>query len=479
MNPVLPFFRKNRLKIIKLASSFFLGGLIGSLIILIFLTGAVIYIRGKYTGRVYPKVFLFSNDLSGKTLDEVLGLLDQKQEDLNRQKITLNWKEEGIRSWEITPKAINFRFDRDEIIKEVFLKGKSKPGLAWFLETYRLVVAPKNVKPNYYYDPEKLEKIFSQIGSEVNRPTKEALFEFQDGKVVNFQTSEEGREIDQSESEYLVFSSFSQYPYRETIELNLPVKKVLPKITTSQSNQLGIVQLLAVGESFFQDSIPTRVHNIFLASSKFHGVVIAPGETFSFSKYVGLVSSKTGYLQAYVIKDKKTILEDGGGVCQVSSTVFRAALNAGLPIVERHPHYYRVSFYEQGGYPPGLDATVYPPSPDLKFLNDTPAHILIQIKIDEKQKRLAFEFYGTYDGRRVEVTKPIIYSKSPPPEPVYTDDPTLKLGVIKRIDYAHYGAKVSFSRKVYLNNGEIKEEQTFWSNYVPWPAQYLRGTKTP
>lgn len=476
MNPGHPFSSNRRPKTLRLIPSFLAGGFIGSLLIILLLTGAVVFIRIKYANRVYPKVFLFSANLSGKTLDEVLEFLDNEQGNLNRQKIILTWKEEGARGWEITPQIIDFRFDRDEIIKEAFLKGEGKPSFRWFLETYRLVVAPKIIKPTYYHDAQKLGKIFSQIDSEINRPTKEALFEFREGKVTNFQVSEEGRELDQAEGEYLVFSSFSQYPFRETIELTLPVKKVFPKVATSQSNQLGIVQLLAVGESFFMDSIPSRVHNIILASSKFHGVVIPPGETFSFAKYLGEVSSKTGYQQAYVIKEKKTVLEDGGGVCQVSTTFFRAALNAGLPIVERQPHYYRVGFYEQGGYPPGLDATVYPPSPDLKFLNDTPAHILIQTRVNKEKKRLAFELYGTYDDRRVNLTKPIIHSTSPPPQPIYTDDPTLKAGVVKRIDFGHWGAKVSFERQVYLANGDLKEERTFWSNYVPWPASYRRGT---
>jgi len=157
--------------------------------------------------------------------------------------------------------------------------------------------------------------------------------------------------------------------------------------------------------------------------------------------------------------------------------LFRAALNAGLPIVERKAHYYRVGFYEQGGYPPGLDATVYPPSPDLKFKNDTPAHILIQTIVDKEAKRLVFQLYGTSDGRRVEISKPVIHSQIPPPEPVYIDEPSLPAGVIKRIDSAHWGAKVSFTRKVFNADGSLKEEQTFWSNYVAWPAVFQRGVR--
>src|SRR5205085_743367 len=128
------------------------------------------------------------------------------------------------------------------------------------------------------------------------------------------------------------------------------------------------------------------------------GVLIAPGQVFSFSKAIGEVSSFTGYKQAYVIENGKTVLGDGGGVCQVSTTLFRAALNAGLPIVERHPHAYRVQYYEEDSGP-GIDAAVYVPSVDLKFKNDTGHHILIQAYADVENLRLTFDLYGANDGR--------------------------------------------------------------------------------
>ncbi len=189
---------------------------------------------------------------------------------------------------------------------------------------------------------------------------------------------------------------------------------------------------------------------------------------------MGDVSQFTGYQQAYIISGGKTILGDGGGVCQVSTTLFRSLLNAGLPIMERQAHAYRVGYYEQNS-PPGLDATVYSPSPDLKFKNDTGNYILIVAKADAKHFSLIFELYGTSDGRTSTVSKPVVTNIVPAPEDVYQDDPTLPIGTVKQIDFKAAGAHVTFNYVV-NRGGETIYKKTFISNYRPWQAIYLRGT---
>ena len=232
--------------------------------------------------------------------------------------------------------------------------------------------------------------------------------------------------------------------------------------------------MLGKGVSYYKGSISNRIYNINLAQSKFKGILVPAGETFSFNSVLGDVSSYTGYKAAYVIKDGRTVLGDGGGVCQVSTTLFRAALSAGLPIIERRPHSYRVGYYEQG-FAPGLDATVFYPTTDFKFKNDTPAYILIQPTIDTANYTLTFEIYGTSDGRVATTTKPVIPSSTAPPPDLYVDDPTLPAGTTRQIEHKAYGARVVFDYKV-VRNGEELINQKFVSNYRPWGAVYLRGT---
>ncbi|MEK9207877.1 MAG: VanW family protein, partial [Patescibacteria group bacterium] len=240
-------------------------------------------------------------------------------------------------------------------------------------------------------------------------------------------------------------------------------------------NKMGIKELIGSGTSLFQHSIETRIYNVNLAASRINGVLVSPGDTFSFAKSVGDVSSLTGYKQAYIIENGKTVLGDGGGVCQVSTTLFRAALNSGLPIVERNAHAYRVGYYEQDS-PPGIDATVYVPSVDLKFKNDTGNYILIQSIIDPEELRLTFMIYGTKDGRISELSTPVVTNQTPAPPDKFEDDPNLPKGQIKQIDFAASGANVYFTRTV-TKDGKVIIADKFSSNYRPWQAVYLRGTK--
>jgi vancomycin resistance protein YoaR len=173
-----------------------------------------------------------------------------------------------------------------------------------------------------------------------------------------------------------------------------------------------------------------------------------------------------------VIKGDKTTPEYGGGLCQVGTTTFRVALNTGLPIIERRNHSYRVSYYE----PAGTDATIYDPSPDLKFVNDTAGHILIQTKITGNTLR--FEFWGTSDGRQVTQTKPEIYNITQPGPTKIVETQELAPGQKKCTESAHAGADTVFYRTITYMSGEKKEE-TWKSHYVPWQAVCLVGVEKP
>lgn len=162
-------------------------------------------------------------------------------------------------------------------------------------------------------------------------------------------------------------------------------------------------------------------------------------------------------------------------MCQVSTTAFRAAMYSGLSLVERRTHAYRVRYYEQAGHPVGMDATIYQPSVDFKFKNDTQNWILIVAKVERKSNTLTFEFWGTKDGRVVEISKPQVSNVTPPPDPLYEEDPTLPKGVVKQADFAAWGARVRILRKV-MRAGEILIDEEIISRYKPWQAVFKVGT---
>lgn len=321
-------------------------------------------------------------------------------------------------------------------------------------------------------DRKKVEEYVNNLAIQINRPVQEPLFSFDGKKVTEFKPPQEGRKLDEEKTVDLIAAKVEDLSQAQNANtLNLPVS-VVP-IKNQLTNELGIKELAGEGSSRFSGSIPNRIFNIGLAASRINGVLIAPGSVFSFNETVGDISAVSGYKQAYVIKGGRTVLDDGGGVCQVSTTLFRAVLNAGLPIVARTAHAYRVGYYEQGS-PPGLDATVFSPSVDFKFKNDTGRHILIQASL--QGEALYVNLFGTTDGRISQVSTPIVSNQTPPPADLKQDDPVLPRGTVKQVDWSAWGAKVVFTRTVKRGDQTLVSE-TFSSNYRPWQAVYLVGTR--
>lgn len=252
----------------------------------------------------------------------------------------------------------------------------------------------------------------------------------------------------------------------------LTEKETAPVTISEELQEMGIKELIGTGYTTFYGSPGNRVHNIGVGMDTFNGMTIAPGEEFSFNKNIGRVDGTTGYRKELTITQKGTIPEYGGGLCQVSSTMYRAALFSGLPITARAPHSYAVSYYSQIlGH--GLDATVYIGGQDLKFMNDTGYPILIHAFAFDGNAY--FKFYGTSDGREVEMEGPYISNRnSASTEPVYIQDPTLKPGEKKQIEAHHPGLSALWYR--YITNADGTEtKETISSKYRATQNKYLIG----
>jgi len=244
--------------------------------------------------------------------------------------------------------------------------------------------------------------------------------------------------------------------------------------------ELGITEAVSVVSSYFAGSSAGRIQNIATASAPFHGLLIAPGETLSMAEVLGDISLDTGYAEALIIYGDRTIKGVGGGVCQVSTTLFRTAFNGGFGIVERHPHAYRVGYYEQGsGSPgPGFDATVFVPLVDFKFTNDTDHWLLSETYVYGTQ--LLWKFYSSGDGRQVQISSPQISGKVEAPKPLYKENPDLKEGEIEQVDFEVDGMDVLVTRTV-TRGEDVLHRDTIKTHYLPWRAiyEYGPGTELP
>jgi vancomycin resistance protein YoaR len=451
------------------------GGILG---LFFFLSFLYIAYKDLHTNKVYEGVLINNINFSGKDPSMIQNYFSDKNSRIQDTTITMRSDQEIAT---ISAKQIGFGYDAVLLANQAMTVGRSSSNtisnMSLMLQAYINTV---NLPPAYHYSEQKLDTLVASISQQVNLKPINPLFNIAQGKAVTFQVGVDGKILDEAELKQSILERMKEAylsDKKEKIALTLPVKTIHAANATDEANRLGIKEEVSNGTSLFHHSADERIFNISLASSKLNGVIIKPGEIFSFDKTIGDISALTGYKQAYVIQDGKTVLGDGGGVCQVSTTLFRAALNAGLPIVERHQHAYRVGYYEQDSGP-GIDAAIYYPTVDLKFKNDTGHALLIQSNIDYDTQQLTFTLYGTKDqNRQVSISTPVILSQSPAPPPLYQDDPTLPVGQVKQTDFAADGADVFFTRTV-TENGKTKIYDKFTSNYKPWQAIYMRGTKT-
>ncbi len=266
----------------------------------------------------------------------------------------------------------------------------------------------------------------------------------------------------------IVNNSEIQYnPENDTIDVPIETIKVEPQVTQKTIDQYKIKDLVGHAQTNFTGGSLDRQHNIEAGVSKLTGILIAPGEEFSTVWNIGDVTEEAGFVKEYVIKGDQTVKELGGGLCQLATTLFRMALNAGLPITERVNHEYVIPYYG-----PGLDATIYGPHPDFRFVNDTGNYLLLQGAA--KNNEVTFELYGTADGRVAEISKPVLSNEKPVPETRYIISPNLPLGAINCQTATHKGITADTTYTVHYPDGS-KKEDVFHSVYQAWPKVCLIG----
>ncbi len=323
-------------------------------------------------------------------------------------------------------------------------------------------------------NPDKWAAYFNQLAAQLDRPPRDARFEIDPatGTLTVLQPSQEGWTLDMSQA----LGMIAALPAQPTNRIELPVTITPPSVPMEEAYNMGFSDAVAEAITYFKGSSEARVRNIRVAAEKFHGIVVPPGAVFSFNEYLGPVTAEAGFEDSLIIWGDRTAVGLGGGVCQVSTTAFRAAFFGGFEIVERWAHGYRVSWYETGTGP-GLDATIYAPDVDFKFRNDTERYLLIQTDTDEVAGTLTFRFYGTPTGRLVTMEGPFEENVVPHGPDVYQEDPALPKGTVQQVDWAKDGVDVTVRRTV-TEGDVVIHQDTFFSRYRPWRAVYLVGTAT-
>lgn len=333
--------------------------------------------------------------------------------------------------------------------------------------------------------PTALRDMLVPVKDHVDRLASDARFIFNDEtrQLDLMEDSKVGRALDVDAS----IQAINEAVGRGEHAVSLIINETQPKVSgAATAQELGITQVVSENTSYFYGSSEERIQNIQAASARFHGLLVAPGETFSMGKYLGDVSLENGFAEAIIIYGGRSIKGVGGGVCQVSTTLFRTVFFGGYPIVERYSHAYRVSYYEQTASGAidsnlaGMDATVYFPLVDFKFTNDTPYWILMETYVNVSARTLTWKFYSTPDGRTVswETTGPTNVVQAPAPS--FEENPELKKNEMKQVDWSANGADITVTRTVW-KDGAILYQHPITTHYEPWQAicQFGPGSKNP
>ncbi len=342
-------------------------------------------------------------------------------------------------------------------------------------------------------DQTKLEAFLSKnVAPLIDDPPQDSRFEVRDGRLMEIVPGKPGNVVDIQKTselvEQIVYKVQKSYALTGSlllalsdattqdaiqvqhgnVKIPIEIRQEAPRITRATIDEYGIRDLIGTAKTSFKGSSADRKHNIEVGVANLSGVLLAPGQEFSAVKGIGPTTEEAGFVKEFVIKDNKSVKELGGGLCQVATTLFRLALNTGLPVTERVNHLYVVSYYG-----PGLDATIYGPEPDLKFVNDTGNYILLQGRVEKSD--LIFELYGQKDGRIVTISDPVLTDEIPAPDIKYVLSPDLPIGQIKCSETPHKGVTADVKYDVKYANGGTKE-QNFHSVYRPWQRICLVGT---
>lgn len=317
-------------------------------------------------------------------------------------------------------------------------------------------------------NPYMLEQRIYEIASDTVVQHVNPRLNWNNGDILITDPGKPGWRVNQYEGRDRIIAGINES--NRTIELKhrfVPVP-----INQSNLNTLGLVEMISEGKSDFSGSAPYRVTNIQVGLKRLDGILIAPGEEFSFNNAIGEIDAENGFVEGYAIISNRTQLEFGGGICQDSTTLFRAAFWAGLPITERWGHSFYISWYDKYG-PTGMDSTIFTGGPDLKFVNDTGNWILMQTESDAKTGIASIKFYGTSTNRKVELIH-FIHNRSPAPvDPVYVSDEEQPAGTVKQSDRARDGLSIEIRRKITNPDGTVRPEDVFLTRFQPWPNIFV------
>lgn len=420
----------------------------------------IIYIfEMKYSDKIFPGIYIDDLYVGGLTLKEAKEQLKLYVNKFLDKPLTLNYEEE---TWYINPKNL-LEVKIEEIVKKAYTEGRTKNFLFNFFNLYKLNLYPKRIELATKIREEEFQMMIEMISKEVERAPKNAEFKIAGGKIA-IEKEKEGIKVDKENLK----KEIMKFIWSHNRIIKIPLTIIKPDITKETLEKMDIKEEIASFSTKFDKTQIERTTNIILAAEKLRNYIIPPGEVFSFNEVVGERTSKEGYKEAPIFLQNEITLGTGGGVCQLSTTLYNLALLANLEIVERSNHSLPVSYV-----PLGRDATVNYGIIDLKFKNTSGCYLLLYTEVEGDT--ITMKFFGSKKSdKKIEIV-PEILKEFPPPVNI-KEDYNLEKGKIKIIE-GKPGYQVRVWKIILHNDGTREKELISIDEYNPTATILYVGKK--
>lgn len=413
--------------------------------------------------KVYPGVKVESVDLGGKTKEEAIKLIKQNHSELvNNKKIIVKTPE---KAYELSYSKLNPQFNIDEVVGQAFEYGKNQGAYA----KYKLIREPKekDIKMTFKYDAKAVDNLVSQVEKDVNKEMVNAKLNFNGGSF-SVKPEQKGAKLKKDKLQQDMVASINAEDKKDA-EITAEIDVVEPTVTAEKLNTIN-APIASYSTNYGSISTPERASNISIATRTINGTLLMPGDTFSFNDKLGKRTAEKGYKPAHVIVNNQVIDDFGGGICQVSSTLYNAVLKAGMKASERTHHTIPSTYVSLG-----MDATVDYGNIDFKFKNTLEYPVYIASSTAGGATSFTIYSNSSLKNKSYDVYNEVYATV--PSDTQYVDDPSMPAGQTETVQKAYNGYKVKVYRKVSENGNVINTETISDDYYLPIKGKIKRGTK--
>lgn len=420
---------------------------------------AVAWDEARHAGRVHRGVWVEDVPVGGLDVATARALVRRRAHAEERRRVVVR---AGERAWSSPAHALGLRVDATEAVQAAYRVGRESNPVERLRKRLELRHSTVRVPLRRSVDEARLLAFLRRVSSTVRRAARDGRLEVSGGRVVVV-PEQVGVELDSAAARAAVRRALLS----GGSEVVLRLRNVQPTWTAERLRALGILKPVATFTTRFPPD-RDRTHNIALAAARLRGLLLLPGQVLSFNRVVGPRTKAAGFREAPVLIEDEFVPGDGGGVCQVSSTLFNAALLADLAVLSRTNHTQPVPYL-----PPGRDATVVYGLIDLQVRNDGPV-LLLWTEVTANQ--LTVSFWGPARPRRVVRLALTDVQVLPPPHgEVVRADPRRPRGEVKVLP-PRPGYRVTTVREVWEEGVRVRREVVARSLYPPLPRTVKVGT---